>query len=281
MIEYSEEGKRLVSTFLAYRNDIDIYTEDEEKDKEFYKELFKRLLSNRIKINDITPLGCRSNVITRCSNEPDNSRKKIFIIDGDIDIIHRKNIPSMKYLYVLDGYCIENFLFDRDSIVQFIYLHCAVKSRDAILRELDFENWTNKYAQYLVELFIQFAIANYFEKPFYLNNANRYHQNKKRVFDEGSVIKDIEELKNNILKTVNQQDYDAKYTELKERWPNNIDTFFNIVSGKDYLVPILLFKTNCFKKSQAMPGLEEVKMLLVQVASLQRLQNLKNTIESL
>ena len=53
MLEYSDEPKRLVSTFLTYRNDVDIYTEDEETDKEFYKVLFSRLIKPEIKINDV------------------------------------------------------------------------------------------------------------------------------------------------------------------------------------------------------------------------------------
>ncbi|PJZ79220.1 hypothetical protein [Leptospira meyeri] len=79
MLKYNSDNQRLVSRFFQYRNDIDIYTEDEDKDKEFYKILFKRLLKNTININDITPLGSKTNVINRCISEPENGRKKIFI----------------------------------------------------------------------------------------------------------------------------------------------------------------------------------------------------------
>jgi len=88
MLDFNDEARRLVSTFLNYRNDIDIYTEDENKDKEFYKFLFSKILKDTIKINDVTPLGCKDNVIKRCITEPSNGRKKLFIVDGDINIIH-------------------------------------------------------------------------------------------------------------------------------------------------------------------------------------------------
>ena len=43
-LEFSSEQEQVASIFTAYRNDIDIYTEDENKDKPFYKKLFIRLL---------------------------------------------------------------------------------------------------------------------------------------------------------------------------------------------------------------------------------------------
>jgi hypothetical protein len=79
MIKYTDEVKRVVSKFFQYRNDIDIYTEDEDKDREFYRLIFSRILDQSIKIKDITPLGNKDNLIKRCKAEPENGRKKIFI----------------------------------------------------------------------------------------------------------------------------------------------------------------------------------------------------------
>lgn len=43
-LTYSEESQALVSVFKEYRNTINIYTEDTEDDKEFYLQLYQRLL---------------------------------------------------------------------------------------------------------------------------------------------------------------------------------------------------------------------------------------------
>lgn len=283
MLELSEEPKRLTSTFLAYRNDIDIYTEDQEKDKEFYKTLFKRLISNDIKINDITPLGSCSEVIARCENEPENGRKKIFIIDRDISIIHGKEIPALKNLFVLDAYCIENFLFDKETVINFIYLNCATKPIEIIEQELTFENWLEEYTSLFIELFIHFGIADFFGLPFRLYNANKYHKKSKDslVFDSELVRQDIDEIKIEIISAVGEVSYEQKRIEFNSKWSNCIDNLLTIVSGKDYLIPILLFKTQCFKRSNALPTLEEVKLNLAQFNNLNKLQRLKETIESL
>jgi hypothetical protein len=283
MIKLSNEPQRLTSTFLSYRNDIDIYTEDNEKDKEFYKVLFGRLLKNDIIINDITPLGSKSEVITRCENEPKNGRKKLFIVDGDVLIIHGENIPEMNNLFVLDAYCIENFLFDKETIIHFIYLSCATKSKDKIELELEYENWLKDYSNNFVELFINFAIANYFGCHFTLFNARKYHvkNQDKYAFSPELVNQDILNLKKEIIEKTSEEEYNQKYLELKSQWTCCSTSLATIVSGKDYLIPILLLKTAEFKKSKALPTLEEIKFSLAQYSNLERLFRLKTKIESL
>lgn len=279
MLELSDEPKRLVSTFLTYRNEIDIYTEDELKDKEFYKVLFNRLLENKIKINDITPLGGRNNVIKRCENEPDNGRKKIFIIDGDVTIIHGKDIPALKNLFVLDAYCIENFVFDKKSVLNFIYLNCASKPKEEIENELQFDDWLSGYTNKLVDLFIHFAISDFFGGRFTLFNAYKFHP--KDTYSEDVVEQDIEKLKSEILLLTSKQNYDLKYENLKSQWTSCVTSLLTIVSGKDYLIPILLFKTLHYKKSKAMPTVQETKFMLAQNCDLNRLSKLKEAIEAL
>lgn len=283
MIKLSSESQRLKSTFLTYRNTVDIFTEDNEKDKEFYRVLFSRLLRNDIIINDVTPLGCKDEVILRCKDEPDNGRKKLFIVDGDVLIIHGEKIPKMDNLFVLDAYCIENFLFDKESIIHFIYLNCATKPKETIEAELGFEEWLATYSEKFIELFIHFALTDYFGGYFTLYNANKYHVHTKDsfVFSKETVTVDIQHLKDEILKTKSEAEYNAKHTELQTKWANSIESLLTIVSGKDYLIPILLMKTNCFKRSKSCSTLEETKFSLAQYSSLERLSSLKVAIEAL
>lgn len=281
MIEYTGESKRLVSTFLAYRNDIDIYTEDEEKDREFYEVLFSRLIKPDIKINDVTPLGSKDNVINRCKNEPKSDRKKLFIIDGDIALLNGSNV-EIDNLFVLDRYCIENFLVDKESTCNFVYLNCGTKSKEQLSADIDFENWLSQYSESLIQLFIHFAIINYYCGKFTLFNANKYHTKNggNYTFDVNLVNQDIASLKKEIIDNYGQPNYTSKFNELTTRWANNIDNFLTIVSGKDYLIPILLIKTQFFKASKSMPSLEEVKINLVQHFDTAKLNRLKEAIES-
>jgi len=116
-----------------------------------------------------------------------------------------------------------------------------------------------------------------------LYNANKYHVKTKHGYDFSSdlVIQDIEIIKLSILDSVSETEYFTKHKELRDKWTNCINSLFTVVSGKDYLIPILLIKTQCFKKSQAIPTLEETKLSLVQFNNLERLHKLKATIEAL
>lgn len=283
MIVLSEEAQRLTSTFRAYRNDIDIYTEDNDKDKEFYKVLFRRLLKSEIVINDVTPLGCKDSVLKRCAEEPENNRKKIFIVDGDITFIHGDNVPALRNLYVLEGYCIENFLIDKETIIHFLYMNCGTKSIEQIEGELNYNNWLSAYSTTFIDLFIHFAIMNYFGGKFTLFNANKYHEKEgeEMLFKTEIVNADIAKIKQDILELVSIEEYNSKYADLTEKWTSCIDNLTTIVSGKDYLIPLLLLKTKQFKKSKALPTLEEIKFSLVHSSNLNRLSHLKQIIENL
>jgi len=282
MISLSEESQRLTSTFRAYRNDIDIYTEDNDKDKEFYKVLFQRLLKNDIIISDVTPLGSKDSVIKRCKEEPDNGRKKIFIVDGDVNYIHG-NILIIKHLYVLEAYCIENFLIDKETIMNFLYLNCGIKSIEQIESELNYGAWLKEYSTIFIDLFIHFALIDHFGGCFTLYNANKYHVKKgeELLFQTEKVNCEILKIKNEILQLVTNEEYTLKYKELTERWSDCIENLTTIVSGKDYLIPLLLLKTKEFKKSNALPTLEEIKFSLLHSSNLNKLSNLKMIIESL
>jgi len=281
MLSYTDEAKRLVSTFLTYRNDVDIYTEDEEKDTEFYKALFTRLLNSNIKINDVTPLGCKDNVIERCKNELNSERKKIFIVDGDIAIINDRTIV-LERLFVLDRYCIENFLIDKESTCNFIYLNCGTKSKEQIHHDLEFDNWLASYSETLINLFIHFAIINFYGGKFTLFNANKYHikKNGNYIFDNSLVLQDIEILKNEAIASFGLENYEKKLNELQNKWAYNVANLLTVVSGKDYLIPMLLIKTQMFKPSKSMPSLEEVKINLVNQFDVRNLQKLKDFIEA-
>ena len=181
MIRYSLKAKRLYSKFFSYRNDVDIYTEDEQKDKEFYNKLFSRLLNGSdIKINDITPLGCKQNVITRCKEEPESDRKKIFIVDGDIDLIFDNNEKGIKNLFVLDAYCIENLIIDERASTEFLYLNLGIESKENVNKALNFEKWINYNSEALIDLFLHFSISKEIGQNFILYNANRFTKIHKK-----------------------------------------------------------------------------------------------------
>jgi len=283
MLSFNSGIQRLVSTFLTYRNDVDIYTEDEEKDKEFYKLLLNKLVDRNIRINDVTPLGSKSNVLDACRNELPNGRKKLFIVDGDINLVNEKETLSLPNLYIHNAYCVENLLIEKEGVCKFIYFQCATKSASTIETELAYEDWLEPYTALIVKLFLTFAVLNSFGLPFKLFSAYKYHivRKNKYEFDKTLLTKDIESLESEALMHISKNDFDNEMSRLSGKWITNLETLLTIVSGKDYLVPILLIKALEFKQSQAKPSQQEFKLLMVQISDLKRFLPLKQTIESL
>jgi hypothetical protein len=282
MIKYTDEVKRVVSKFFQYRNDIDIYTEDEDKDREFYRLIFSRILDQSIKIKDITPLGNKDNLIKRCKAEPENGRKKIFIADADINLIYDDN-EKFPNLFILDRYCIENYLIDNNSILEFIYQSCGTKSRSEIEKELNYPQWLNQYLSPLIELFFNFAILNKFRGKFTLYNSIKFHKKigKNLIFDPALINEEIEKIKRELFDNIDIAIYSAELNKLRNKWESNIDTCLAIVSGKDYLIPMVLIKTAEIKCSKSFSPLEEVKIKLAQHFEINALVKLKKAIESL
>lgn len=280
MIQFNQETKRLVSTFKQYRNDIDIYTEDEEKDREFYKVLFQRLLEKTdYQINDITPLGCRNNVINRCKNEPENGRKKIFIVDGDIYIIYRCHTERLKNLFILDSYCIENYIVDEHSCCQFAYNLLGTESLDDIKARIRFDDWINSLAGPLIDLFINFSILHEINGKFNLYNAHKFIV--KGALDYSLVDKEIQIVKSEILEIIAEDEYNKLLVERQEFWEKTPENFLCIVSGKDYILPLVQVKIQELRKMKGLFTNHAFKTFLAQFCNLDRLDKLKEALINL
>lgn len=280
MISYNSETKRLIATFKRYRNDIDIFTEDEKKDLEFYKVLFKRLLEDTdIKINDITTLGCRNKVIERCKNEPSNGKHKIFIVDGDIFLINQLETEQLDNLFILDSYCIENYLICQNASTKFAYNLIGTKSIEKVREQLDFDNWLDNLVEPLIELFFHFSILHEVIGKFRLFNAYKYI--KKGTLNIGLVNLEIESIKSEIFEVINEEEYINLYKKREEKWLKNTDTLLRIVSGKDYLLPLLQIQIQNVRKTKGLFTNESIKLFLAQFCSLNRLENLKERIMNL
>lgn len=278
MLRYNLKARRLYSRFFRYRNDIDIYTEDEEKDNEFYRKLFSRLLKDTgLQIHDVTPLGCKQNVIDRCKEEPRTERKKIFIVDGDIDLIFDNKETGIDNLFVLNAYCIENLIIDEKSATEFLYMNVATDSKKNIQRTLNFDKWLSCNSTALIDLFLNFSISREIGQYFLIYNANRFtkKQGKESILDIEAVEQYTDDVKTKILKEISEDEYNRLITERRRKWPVSNETFLTIVSGKDYLLPLFQFRVQKFKSIKGLFSLEAIKLILAVHCELTRLEPLK------
>lgn len=239
MIEYTTAANQLCSVFTQYRNTINIYTEDEQKDKKFYKTLFSRLLKNTgIVINDITPLGSCSHVIEACSQDTD-SHPKLYIVDGDI---HLMTSPKSKqsHLYVLDRYCIENFLIDKDSYYK-VFDDLDFEHEEETIKELvDYDNMLNNAINPMMELFCHFAVSQDILGVFRLKHVTQIM--KGGMIDHTKLINEEAYVKNDVISHsgITSERFHQLLLEKQALYSATSENLQKYVSGKSYLMPYVI-----------------------------------------
>lgn len=274
-LSYSEESKALVSVFKEYRNSINIYTEDTADDKEFYLQLYKRLLEGTsCEINDITPLGDCDAVVRECNNG--NDPRGLYIIDGDIYIIFNPK-KSTDSLHVHNAYCIENLIIDKEAYVSLVHELICKKSIAEYRELLDVDNMFSGIVHPFIDLFFNFAIEKKYRNAFTLKNIYCFCDQKKiPEINIGKVYEEIENIKSGLVPTyITQEQYDKEIKDLKENFPYSEATLLKIVSGKDYLIPFMKCYTNNILCSKIQIGKEGWKHLMARNCSLDKFAELK------
>jgi hypothetical protein len=243
-----------------------------------------------IKINDVTPMGCKANVLKAYDNQNKaDKRKKYFIVDGDLDLIIGTNRKDENNLIILDSYCIENYLIDEKGAIEFIYFSNGTESKENLKTKLNFEKWLSYNAPSLVELFINFGISRKFGGGPTLNTAHDFlkQDGKQTILDQDKIKIYSSVVKSEILALLTAQGYLtpetiylAEYKKLNEQWATNNDTLLKIVSAKNYLLPLLQFRMgHCINKGKTISPKESIKLFLANSSGLTRLQFLKNKIK--
>lgn len=278
-LEFTTKTLQAATVFKEYRNTIDIYTEDCDKDKEFYIRLLQRLLCDTgIVINDIHPLGCRRTVIDCCQKDNDTRRKKLYIVDGDI-YLQYKDKEIIPNLFVLDAYCIENYVICEESICHVAYLLHARESYDTIRSILQIPQELNTIAQLLIKLFFYYSIQIELFGQYELRTIEAFMDKTSKCINNTLIESRIDEIITGLEKHgFTKEMINELYQQRERKFPYNIDTLLQIVSGKDYLIPYLRYCFDRKLKLNIKIPKETWKFNLVDNADLTRLISLRDAV---
>jgi len=277
MLQYNSDQKRLISKFKEYRNDIDIYTEDEQKDKEFYSRLFRKLIEGTdVTINDIFPLGCSKNVVKHCKADINSGeRKKLYIVDGDIYLLYKPKriIPN---LFILDSYCIENYVIEKQSIENLAYELNGTMSLEDIQSAIKFDVRLREIMSPLIKLFINISIESEITDYHHIYHIKQFLS--KDQLDNKKIETQIEIIKNKVLAHIDNDHYENLLQERLKIWEINEINLLKIISGKDYLIPFFIEVIKNINNLNLSIPKESIKFQLLKYCSLERLADLKNAI---
>ena len=280
-LEFSPEVRQTAAVFTEYRNTIDIYTEDCEKDKQFYVKLMNRLLADTgIIISDIHPLGCRREVIECCKNDTDERRRRIYIVDGDIYLQYKEK-ENMEHLYVLDAYCIENYMICEDAICNVAYIFHARDSYERVKNILNIPQALNDIAEPLINLFFYYSIQMECYGQFCRMNIDPFIDKSIKQIDSSKIEKRIAEIRKGLINYgIPEEKLDDLFKKRKAKYPYNIDTLLKIVSGKDFLIPYFKYHIDRNLNCALRLPKETWKFNLVDKCDITKLEPLKQAILS-
>ncbi|HSC69442.1 MAG TPA: DUF4435 domain-containing protein [Cellvibrio sp.] len=250
--ERSSVAKSAKSVFFEDINDIDIYVEDTASGyAKLYTIIFSRFFDGEYKVDKVFPVGDRNSVI-KLHEKHQSSRPSIYLIDGDLFMLAGDEIESKPGLFKLPIYCIENLLCDPEAILDVLDEEEPTENRENIVAQFNYEDWIDKNCDLLFQIFIEYSIS------FKINRDLKtvsYPVNSLVICEKGNICRDkvqrrIEEVQLSSISIVGDEAYVQIKMEMLSHFNDESKRKLNIVSGKDYLFPLLKMRAKSIVKTK-------------------------------
>jgi len=287
--KFSDIQNILKRIFTKKESCIFIITEDKKDDQIFYDLLLKRLNCESFKIISITPLGSRANVMRRSLEDKNPQVPTLYIIDGDIDLIMKEPIESNN-LISLDRYCIENYLCCENGLINLLVTNYG-NSISHYKSKIEFSKTINKFCIYFQKIAIRYFIAQQlgcqtsFKKApdfFYIRQGGIFEIDKVKVKAEINRVEILikQKLKQNKIKAYNSE-LNRLISEVEAKNPFNINNYLKVISGKDFLLPVLEKKMKIVESGLTGWTTDQFKRQLAERIDISTLERVKKKMESL
>lgn len=245
MLQWPQRATPAIGKLFENLQDIDVYVED-RNDETFYKNLIQRLVNGEVRIEKVFGLSGRTSVIQKCFNHDQSKRKALFLIDGDL--YFTKGLTSgisNPALHELEAYCIENYIFCETAAVRMLMEECDYDEETA-RTVLGFRKWIGEISKPLSDLFAAYATSHEFA-PTHATVASGVgplckQEGKHSVLDKAKVERaTLAAIKNAKSAINNEKIVDEYFEKIRNRLEIMENTLTGI-SGKDFLLPLLLYK---------------------------------------
>jgi len=246
MINWPQKSLKALVKLFEPLQDIDVYVED-TKDENFYTHLLKRVAGSEVRIARVfapDQRGGRDTVIAAAKAHDHSKRRALFLIDGDLGF-SRGDPPldGIRGLHRLDAYCIENFLFcSRAAAI--ILMEEAMLSEQEAEKKLDFASWNLRIQNPLIRLFSAFSLINAVMPSHATVSVGvgvYCHQMGKTTELSAEKVDAAVAVINALAANVVSEPIIAKRFEEIYAHATQLLNSMAVVSGKDFLLPLLAF----------------------------------------
>lgn len=254
--ERGSAAKAALSVFYESFNDLDIYVEDTA---EGYDKIFARLLSRaldgKVAIEKVFPLGERGKVIesARAYEQKKSTRNSVHIVDGDLNLLCGESQALPKNLIVLPRYCIENFLFDKESLLQILDEEDTKHDIGVLELALDFENWIESLGSLLRPLFCIFAVAHFLNSGIKTikNGSKSVCKDELGNIDSDKVKALVERIHLELSATHGVCVVEYYVKRMEANISSELCFASTYVSAKDFVLPLLFLRIRSISSSKA------------------------------
>ncbi len=261
-VRYSPRAAKALGRLKTAYNDIEIFVEDTSTPN-MWLELIRSILPSKVRLDSVNQLGGRAKVLEACKlDQRDDGRRKLYIIDGDFDFLLGRKKPSLKHLYRLRAYCVENLLISEEAAVYVGIPSKPELSERQLKNKFNHLSWVNQIEGSMGPLFQIYALAHDvapsvkttgFAVGNLVNNTNAGMTPCPK-----KIMKRILSVARDTMKHTTLTEFRRTRRDIKKRMLRLSSK--EIVSGKDYLLP--LFASRVRKKLSFQGSTEQMKVHL-------------------
>jgi hypothetical protein len=148
---------------------------------------------------------------------------------------------NKKGFYKFPFYCVENILIDYNALHNLLDEEEPSKAKDDLINQFDFIGWLEENEQKLFNLFIEYATAFKLklEEKIVAYEVKHLVSSNNGCIDEHKLQNRIKDLRDKAIVKVGTEEYQRTKELILENFVNSSVNKLDIVSGKDYLFPLI------------------------------------------
>ena len=271
-LQWPDAAKKAMAVFFTRWNDIDIFVEDTASHAEFiYRALAHRVLNGKASVDQIFPLGGRKKVTEACRFDCSKTgRPRIYLIDGDLDLLTGAIEPPMPRLFQHQVYAVENYLLSEDALVEILQEENPRLSHDTIRNKLNYPEWIVSISD-LHKLFVLFGISTLIapELPTIGLGIGSFISGGKKPYLDSRLIADFLVERRQVLSNrVNKETF-TKIEDTVTAELESADNPIDLLAARDFVFPLLLIWIRSVGLSMK-ASTEGLQLRLAKVVSLDR-----------
>ena len=155
--QYSPQAALSLALLKSAENDVDIFVEDSTHPAA-WTALVRRGLKVSVTVRSVHAVGNKQAVIAACrADQAPRARRRLFIVDGDLDVLTGETMPKLRHLYRLQKSCFENLLLHENSYLDLGVACSVTKTEQDVANACNFVQWHAEILSKLRTLFFVFA----------------------------------------------------------------------------------------------------------------------------